>query len=462
MHFNARLDLRPGASYKHAMKRILIANRGEVVLRIIRTARELGLETIVVYSEADKDMEYLAMADEAVRIGPEQSSRSYLNIEAIISAARAWKANAIHPGYGFLSENPQFASLCEENGIEFIGPSSATLRTIGNKSRTKEVARSLDIPTIPGSYGMVSDVEHTIHLATDLGYPVILKSLYGGGGRGMKVAYSDDQLRAHFASVSSEASAAFGRNEIYVEHYIASPRHLEVQVLADACGHIRVFSDRECSIQRRHQKIIEEAPIPNIDEEVRRSLWEWSAQIIRSIGFRGLGTVEFLMDQEGTICFLEINGRLQVEHPVTEMITGTDMIREQIMVAAGAEIEPAPVTTAGHAIECRINAENPSRNFMPTTGTITKLRLPSGPGTRVDTHLFPGCIVTPFYDPLLVKLIAHHTSRSAALRRMNRMLDETVIEGLTTNRDLLYKLLNNERFLAGNGDTSLVTQLMSK
>jgi len=462
MHRKARLDLSAGASYNHAMKRILIANRGEVVVRIMRTARELGLQTILVYSEADKDMEYLGLADEAVRIGPEQPSKSYLNIDAIISAALAWKANAIHPGYGFLSENPQFAFLCEENGIEFIGPTSATLRTIGNKSRTKEVARSLGIPTIPGSYGMVSDAAHTIHLARDLGFPVILKSLYGGGGRGMKVAYNDDQLRAQFASVSSEASAAFGRNEVYIEHYIASPRHLEVQVLSDAYGNIRVYSDRECSIQRRHQKIIEEAPIPNIDEDVRRSLWEWSAQIIRSIGFRGLGTVEFLMDQGGDIYFLEINGRLQVEHPVTEMITGTDLIREQIMVAAGAGIEPDVVPVTGHAIECRINAENPSKNFMPTTGTISKLRLPSGPGTRVDTHLFPGCIVTPFYDPLLVKLIAHHTTRNAALRRMGRMLDETVVEGLTTNKDLLYKLLNHERFLSGNGDTSLVTQLMSK
>jgi acetyl-CoA carboxylase biotin carboxylase subunit len=442
------------------MKRILIANRGEVVLRIIRTARELGLETIVVYSEADAAMEYLALADEAVKIGPEQSSRSYLNIDAIISAAIAWKANAIHPGYGFLSENPQFAAVCEENGIEFIGPASATLRTIGNKSRTKEVARSLNIPTIPGSYGVVSDVGQTIVLARDLGFPVILKSLYGGGGRGMKVAYTEDHLRSHFASVSSEASAAFGRNEVYIEHYIESPRHLEVQVLADTYGTIRILSDRECSIQRRHQKIIEEAPIPNIDEGIRTSLWEWSTQIIRAIGFRGLGTVEFLMDQAGEIYFLEINGRLQVEHPVTEMITGIDMIREQIMVAAGARISQDPVTTTGHAIECRINAENPSKNFMPTTGTISRLRLPSGPGTRVDTHLFPGCIVTPFYDPLLVKLIAHHATRDAALRRMGRMLDETVIEGLTTNQDLLGKLLGHERFLAGNGDTSLVMQLL--
>jgi acetyl-CoA carboxylase biotin carboxylase subunit len=444
------------------MKRILIANRGEVVLRVLRTAREMGLETIAVYSEADKDMEYLDYADEAVQIGPEQPSRSYLNIDAVISAALAWKANAIHPGYGFLSENPQFAAVCEENGIEFIGPPSTTLRTIGNKSRTKEVARSLGIPTIPGSYGVVSDISQTVLMARELGLPVILKSLYGGGGRGMKVAYDEDQLRSHFASASSEASAAFGRNEVYIEHYIASPRHFEVQVLADQFGNIKIMSDRECSIQRRHQKIIEEAPIPNINEAVRNNLWEWSLQIIQSIGFRGLGTVEFLMDQDGEIFFLEINGRLQVEHPVTEMITGMDMVREQIMVAAGSQLDTSPVTTMGNAIECRINAENTSKNFIPTTGTIIQLRLPSGPGSRVDTHLFPGCQVTSFYDPLLVKLIAHHSTRNGALRRMSRMLDETSIHGIVTNKDLLHKLLKNERFLSGNGDTQLVTQLLKK
>ncbi len=444
------------------MKRLMIANRGEVVIRVLRTAKEMGLETIVVYSEADKDMEYLEYADEVVKIGPAQPSKSYLNMDAIISAAIAWKANAIHPGYGFLSENPSLAALCEENGIAFVGPTSATLRTIGNKSRTKEVAQSLGIPTIPGSYGVVSDISQTIDLANRLGLPVILKSLYGGGGRGMKVAYTEDQLRSQFANVSSEANAAFGRNEVYIEHYISCPRHLEVQVLADEYGNIQVLGDRECSIQRRHQKIIEEAPIPNIDNAVRECLWKWSRMIIQAIGFKGLGTVEFLMDQKGSTYFLEINGRLQVEHPVTEMVTGIDMVREQIMISAGSRLDNSPISITGHAIECRLNAENTAKNFMPTTGTINILRLPGGPGTRVDTHLFPGCDISSFYDPLLVKLIAHNKTRNGALRRMSRMLDETTIDGITTNKDLLRKLLNNDQFLAGNGDTSLVTQLIDK
>jgi acetyl-CoA carboxylase, biotin carboxylase subunit len=444
------------------MKRLLIANRGEVVLRVLRTAKEMGLETIVVYSEADRDMEYISYADEAIQIGPAQPSKSYLNIEAIVSAALGWKANAIHPGYGFLSENPNFAAICEQNGIAFIGPSSATLRTIGNKSRTKEVARSLGVPTIPGSYGVISDIDQTIIMARQLGMPVILKSLYGGGGRGMKVAHTEEQLRQQFAGVSSEADAAFGRNEVYLEHYISCPRHLEVQVLADEYGGIKILSDRECSIQRRHQKIIEEAPIPNISSEVRKNLWKWSETIIRAIRFKGLGTVEYLMDQTGDIYFLEINGRLQVEHPVTEMITGIDMVREQIMVAAGSKIESSSPDFTGHAIECRVNAENTSKNFVPTTGTVTSLRLPGGPGVRVDTHLFPNCVISPYYDPLLVKLIGHNSSRAGALKRMGRMLKETIIEGVTTNLDLLQKLLANEKFLSGNGDTSLVMQLVKK
>jgi len=444
------------------MKRILIANRGEVVLRVIRTAKEMGIETVVVYSEADKNMEYLNYADDRVQIGPAQPSQSYLNIEAIISAATTWKVNAIHPGYGFLSENPALALRCEENDIAFIGPSSATLRTIGNKSRTKDVAKSLGIPTIPGSNGVVTDITHAMTMAHEIGLPIMLKSLYGGGGRGMKVSYDEDQLRSHFASVSSEANAAFGRPEVYMEHHISSPRHLEVQLLADEYGNIKVLGDRECSIQRRHQKIIEEAPIPNIEEHVRKSLWTWSKTIIEAIGLKGLGTVEFLMDQQGDIFFLEINGRLQVEHPVTEMVTGIDMVREQIMVTAGSRISPEVPNILGNAIECRLNAEDPTRNFMPTSGVVNKMKLPGGPGVRIDTHIFPGCDISPYYDPLIVKLIAHNGSRKGALKRMTRMLDETAIKGITTNKDLLIQLLKNKQFLEGNGDTSLVKKLLNR
>lgn len=383
-------------------------------------------------------------------------------MDAIVSVAINWKANAIHPGYGFLSENPVLALRCEENGIAFIGPPSTILRTIGNKSRTKEVAKSLGIPIIPGSYGPVADVDSALSISGNLGMPIIIKSLYGGGGRGMKVAYNEEQLITQFASVSSEANAAFGRPDVYLEHYISSPRHLEVQVLADHYRHIKILGDRECSIQRRHQKIIEEAPIPNIDETARDNLWTWSRKLMESIGFRGLGTVEFLMDQKGNIFFLEINGRLQVEHPVTEMITGIDMVREQILVAAGAGIDTKPPGVTGHAIECRINAEDPSRNFMPTTGIIRQLRLPGGPGVRVDTHLFVGCEISSFYDPLIVKLVSHHSTRTPAIRRMSRMLDETIIQGLSTNKEFLADILRNKHFLDAKGDTSLVTQVLGK
>ncbi|OPZ61140.1 MAG: Biotin carboxylase [Deltaproteobacteria bacterium ADurb.Bin510] len=444
------------------MKRILIANRGEIALRIIRTAREMGLETICVYSEADRDMEYLKLADEAVQIGPAPATQSYLNIDAIISAAVLWKANAIHPGYGFLSENPILPARCEEHGICFIGPSASIIRTIGNKSRTKEVARSLGIPTIPGTLHEVPDAEAAVRAAAEIGLPVMIKSLYGGGGRGMKICQDEAQLRSGFESASSEALASFGRSEIYLERYIATSRHLEVQVLADEHGTVQVLGDRECSIQRRHQKVIEEAPIPGLDQDIRADLWDWARRIITAIGFKGLATVEFLMAPGGECYFLEINGRLQVEHPVTEMVTGLDLVREQIMVAAGDRIDATPPLISGHAIECRLNAEDPTHNFIPTLGTVSRLRLPAGPGSRVDTHLFEGCSLSPHYDPLIAKLISCHASRPGAIHRMQRMLDETQICGLTTNRDFLLKLLSHEDFLAARADTGLIAQVLSQ
>jgi len=443
------------------MKRLLIANRGEIALRILRTAKELGLETIIVYSEADRNMDYLSLADERVQIGPAHPAKSYLNMDSMITAALTWKANAIHPGYGFLSENPTFAARCEENGIAFIGPSSTVLKTIGNKSRTKEVARSLNIPTIPGSGGFASNVDQALHMAKETGYPIILKSLYGGGGRGMKVARDEGQLMQHFDNVSAEANAAFGRSEIYIERYIDCPRHLEVQAQADSFNNIRIMGDRECSMQRRHQKVIEEGPIPFISEELRNSLYSWSKKILASLEYDGLGTIEFLMDKEGNAYFLEINGRLQVEHPVTEMLTGYDLVREQILIAAGMKISEDNLKQRGHAIECRLNSEDPSINFMPTTGTINRLRLPGGPGARVDTHIFRGCEITPHYDSLLAKLIAHNSNRKGALAKMLRMLEETQIQGIRTNKELLIKLINNEKFQEGTGDTSLIKEVLA-
>jgi len=444
------------------MKRILIANRGEVALRIIRSAREMGLETICVYSEADRDMEYLKLADEAVQIGPSPATKSYLNIDAIISAAVLWKANAIHPGYGFLSENSVLPAKCEEHGICFIGPSAATIRTIGNKSRTKEVARSLNIPTIPGTISDVPDADAAVEQARQIGMPVMIKSLYGGGGRGMKICHDEEQLRNNFESASNEALASFGRSEIYLERFIATSRHLEVQVLADEHGTVQILGDRECSIQRRHQKVIEEAPIPNIDQATRDNLWDWARRIITAIGFRGLATVEFLMAPDGECYFLEINGRLQVEHPVTEMVTGLDLVREQIMVAAGARISVQTPEIRGHAIECRLNAEDPAHNFIPTLGTVTRLRLPAGPGTRVDTHLFEGCTISPYYDSLVAKLVSFHACRSGAINRARRLLDETVTAGLTTNREFLLKILDHERFIDGQADTGLIAEILAQ
>ncbi len=430
--------------------KILIANRGEIALRILRACRELGIKTVAVHSEADRDLMHVRLADESVCIGPPPSTESYLNIPAIISAAEVTDAVAIHPGYGFLSENADFAERVEESGFVFIGPSPATIRMMGDKVAAIEAMKQAGVPCVPGSGGPLgNDDNENLRIAREIGYPVIIKAAGGGGGRGMRVVHSEAALLGAISLTRSEAAAAFGNDTVYMEKFLENPRHVEFQVLADEHGNAIHLGERDCSMQRRHQKVIEEAPAPGITMEQRSRIGERCAQACRDIGYRGAGTFEFLYE-DGEFYFIEMNTRVQVEHPVTEMITGVDIVREQIRIAAGEPLayRQEDITWRGHAVECRINAEDPE-TFLPSPGRIETLHVPGGPGIRVDSHIYAGYTVPPYYDSMIGKLIAHGDTRASALARMRTALSEAVIEGIRTNIPLHQRLLADANFQAG-------------
>lgn len=435
------------------LEKVVIANRGEIALRILRACRELGIKTVAVFSEVDRDQKHVLLADEAVCIGPAVSAESYLNIPALISAAEVTDAVAIHPGYGFLAENADFAERIEESGFIFIGPRAETIRLMGSKVSARNTMRDAGIPCVPGSEGPLGeDMDEAARIARGIGYPVIIKAAGGGGGRGMRVVYSEGSLRNAVSLTRSEAAVAFGDDTIYMEKYLEHPRHIEVQVMADNHDNIIYLGERDCSMQRRHQKVIEEAPAPGISEKTRRQIGELCVDACRKIGYRNAGTFEFLYE-DGQFFFIEMNTRIQVEHPVTEMITGVDIVREQLRVAAGEKLayQQKDIHIKGHAIECRINAEDP-KTFAPCPGIIEHYHAPGGPGIRMDTHIYEGYTIPPHYDSMIGKLIAHAETRELALARMSMALSEIVIEGIKTNIPLHQRLMDDAAFIAGGTD----------
>lgn len=425
--------------------KILIANRGEIAVRIIRACRELGIQSVAVYSEADKEALHAQLADEAVCIGPAPSKDSYLNMENIISATINTGAEAIHPGFGFLSENQKFAKLCEECNITFIGPSSEIIRKMGNKTEARNTMIEAGVTVIPGWNQNVESVEEGKEIADKLGYPVIVKAALGGGGKGMRVAMSEEEFENAYLTARKEAGAAFGDDSVYMEHFIEHPRHVEVQILADSYGNVVHLGERDCSIQRNHQKFIEEAPCKAISEELRARMGEQAVKAAKAVGYENAGTIEFLLENEKDFYFMEMNTRIQVEHPVTEWITGVDLIKEQIKIASKEKLSftQEDVRMEGHSIECRINAENPEKNFRPSPGKIENLYLPGGKGIRMDTAIYSGYEIPPYYDSMIAKLIVHGTTREEALRKMRSALGEVIIEGIDTNVDYLYEMISD-------------------
>ncbi|HSU30349.1 MAG TPA: acetyl-CoA carboxylase biotin carboxylase subunit [Bryobacteraceae bacterium] len=441
-------------------RKILIANRGEIALRIICACKDLGIKTVAVYSEADRHSLHVRFADEAICIGPAKSSRSYLDIPSVISAAEITNVEAIHPGYGFLSENPDFAEVCELSRIKFIGPKPEVIRQMGLKQRARAIMKEAGVPILPGSLGVLSGAEEAIELAKGIGYPVMLKAAAGGGGRGMRIVRSDEDLPNLLAQAQAEAAAAFSSGDVYMEKLVEAPRHIEFQVLADEHGNVEVLGERECSIQRRHQKLIEESPSPSVSPQLRKNISERLRTAMKAIGYTNAGTVEFLMDDQRNLYFIEVNARIQVEHPVTEFVTGVDLVKAQLRIAAGErldEIISTPVKLRGHAIECRINAEHP-QTFAPSPGRITGLNLPGGIGVRVDTSVYTDSVIPPYYDSLVAKLITYGDSREEAIIRMKRALSMFVVEGIYTSIPLHEQILSHPEFVAGRFDTTFLTK----
>ena len=442
--------------------KVLIANRGEIALRILRSCRELGISTVAVYSTVDRTALHVQLADEAVCVGEGPSNKSYLNIPNILAAATSRGVDAIHPGYGFLAENDRFAEMCRDHGITFIGPSPHAIRSMGDKSTAKTTMQAVGVPTVPGSEGLLPNPEAAAELAAAMGYPVMIKATAGGGGRGMRLVPSPDQLVKLYKAAQGEADAAFGNPGLYMEKFIDRPRHVEVQILADRHGNVVHLGERDCSIQRRHQKLLEEAPSPALDPELRRRMGEAAVAAARSINYEGAGTVEFLLDRSGGFYFMEMNTRIQVEHPVTEMVTGIDLIAEQLRIAGGEPISfrQEDIQMNGHAIECRINAEDAQHNFRPAPGRITGWLPPGGPGVRVDSHVYTGYDIPPFYDSLIGKLIIWAPNRPAALKRMKRALNECAITGIPTTVDFHLRMLDRPEFQRGDVHTKFVEEEM--
>ena len=440
------------------LKKILIANRGEIAVRIIRACREMGIKTVAVYSEADKTALHTKLADEAICIGPAVSNKSYLNVKAIIEAACLIGADSIHPGFGFLSENNSFAKMCDEIGIKFIGPKPEIIELMGNKSKAKETMKNVGVPVVPGSEGLIYTMQEAINISNQIGYPVIIKASAGGGGKGIRIAYSEEELKKAYEIVKQEALNSFNDDSIYIEKFIENPRHIEIQIMADEYGNAVHLGERDCTVQRKNQKMLEETPSGVIDSRIREKMGAIAVKAVKEVGYTNVGTIEFLVDKNKDFYFMEMNTRIQVEHPVTEMVTGLDLIKEQIRIASGEKMKyrQRDINFNGHSLEARINAENPYKNFMPSPGTIEELHLPGGNGIRVDTAVYSGYKVPQNYDSMIAKVIVHGKDRNESIAKMKSALSEFVISGIETNIDFLLKILDNENFVNNEYDTSFI------